>query len=135
MYLDQCEAGRWMNQTNSILRTVFSEAVEIADPATRAAFLDSACQGDPTLRSRVEQLLAAESRAGNFLRERAGPTNQDARAEAVGSRIGRYRVLERIGQGGYGVVYLAEQEEPVRRQVALKIIKLGMDTGAVVARF
>src|SRR5262245_62970596 len=53
----------------------------------------------------------------------------------MGSRIGRYRLLERIGQGGYGVVYLAQQEEPVRRQVALKVIKLGMDTASVVARF
>ena len=124
-----------MNDTNSPLRSIFSEAVEITDSADRATFLHSACKGDAKLRSRVEQLLAAETRAGNFFRKRVRETDFDAPSEKMGTRIGRYRLLERIGQGGYGIVYLAEQEEPVRRQVALKVIKRGMDTSAVVARF
>src|SRR5207247_7708653 len=100
-----------MNQTNSILRSVFTEAVEITEAAARVAFLDAACKADAGLRARVEQLLAAESRAGNFLPECPGATDLDTRAEKLGSRIGRYRLIERIGAGGYGVVYLAEQEE------------------------
>jgi serine/threonine protein kinase len=119
--------------TRASLRDVFSEAAEIADPAARAAFLDSACQGDAALRARVERLLLADSQAGEFLSERADSTERFP--EKVGERIGRYRLRERIGRGGCGVVYLAEQEEPVRREVALKVIKLGMDTRSVVARF
>jgi hypothetical protein len=124
-----------MKPADSVLRSVFSEAVEISDPAERAAFLDSACQGDLVLRARVDRLLAAEARVGNFLGERGGGTELRSLPENIGSRIGRYRLLECLGHGGYGIVYLAEQEEPVRRQVALKVIKLGMDTSAVVARF
>jgi WD40 repeat protein/tRNA A-37 threonylcarbamoyl transferase component Bud32 len=124
-----------MEDTKSVLRAVFTEAAEIADSAARAAFLDSACQGDQSLRSRVERLLDADSHAGNFLRDRADTTTLGLVSEKIGERIGRYRLIERIGRGGCGVVYLAEQEEPVRRRVALKVIKLGMDTQSVVARF
>src|SRR6185369_1269908 len=130
--------GRWpelMEQAQSSLRAVFTEAAEIADPAARAAFLDSACKGDQALRARVERLLAADSQAGNFLRDTDPEARFGARPEKIGERIGRYRLLESIGHGGCGVVYLAEQEEPVRRRVALKVIKLGMDTQSVVARF
>jgi WD40 repeat protein/serine/threonine protein kinase len=124
-----------MDDRKSMLREVFTEAAEIADPAARNAFLDSACDGDKTLRIKVERLLNAESRAGNFLRDRGDTTTFGLSLEKPGERIGRYRLIEQIGRGGGGVVYLAEQEEPVRRRVALKIIKLGMDTQSVVARF
>src|SRR5437870_6500741 len=124
-----------MDEIKPLLRETFNEAMEIADPAARAAFLDSACHGDRALRARVERLLEAESRAGNFLRDRGDTTTFGGVSERIGERIGRYRLIERIGRGGGGVVYLAEQEEPVRRRVALKILKLGMDTQSVVARF
>src|SRR6185436_18955110 len=102
----------------------------------RASFLDKACNGDATLRQRIERLFAADAGAGNFLRNPEDTTTTSALvSEKPGDRIGRYRLLERIGRGGGGVVYLAEQEEPVQRRVALKILKLGMDTQSVVARF
>src|SRR6185436_11919523 len=119
-----------MEKTESSLRALFCEATEIDDPVARSVFLDSACRGDDVLRARLERLLAADSNAGGFLRD--ARNRPDLEQAKIGQRIGRYRLLERLGQGGYGVVYRAEQEEPVRREVALKIIKLGMDTGAVV---
>jgi serine/threonine protein kinase/tetratricopeptide (TPR) repeat protein len=115
----------------------------LAKPAEkRADFLDGACLGDPTLRKRLEALLAAHDRTGPGL---DGPTKAaiptikldlaDGSDESVGQTLGRYKLLERVGEGGCGVVYVAEQTEPVRRRVALKVIKLGMDTKQVVARF
>lgn len=95
----------------------------------RAAYLDAACASWPEARARVEALLKAAREAGGFLPEEA------VVSEREGEKIGRYRLVERVGEGGFGVVYRAEQDEPVRRMVALKIIKLGMDTRAVVARF
>ncbi len=124
-----------MDREKALLREIFADAAEIADPAARASFLDSACRGDQVLRERVERLLAADAMAGNFLRQSGDTTGTEPISEKPGDRIGRYRLLERIGRGGGGVVYLAEQEEPVRRRVALKILKLGMDTQSVVARF
>ncbi len=115
------------------LREVFLAAAERTDPQDRADFLARACAGDTAFRQRIDALLAADSRAGP-------PPAEDPPGDAVtectvGSRIGAYRLLARLGEGGHGVVYLAEQTEPVRRQVALKVIKLGMDTRQVVARF
>jgi len=124
-----------MEPAQTALREVFDEAAEIADPAARAVFLDSACRGNDPLRARVEELLRAEARASEFLRDRSDSREADRFSEKIDERIGRYRLRERIGRGGCGVVYLAEQEEPVRREVALKVIKLGMDTRSVVARF
>jgi eukaryotic-like serine/threonine-protein kinase len=124
-----------MNKPPSSLREIFADAAEIVAPAARAAFLEAACRGDQMLRQRVEALLAAAERAGNFLRDPGDTTRMELFSEKPGDRIGRYRLLERIGRGGGGVVYLAEQEEPVRRRVALKVIKLGMDTQSVIARF
>ncbi len=124
-----------MDNSKPSLREIFADAAEIADPARRAAFLDEACGEDWTLRKRVEQLLAAHAGAGKFLPASGDTTTTTVVAEKPGDRIGRYRLIERIGRGGGGVVYLAEQEEPVRRRVALKILKLGMDTQSVVARF
>ena len=122
--------------------TVFSAARRVPD-AERAAFLDSVCAGDTGLRQRVEELLASGEKAASFLETPAGGLLNPrtlGRSPAVlagkpGDRIGRYVLIEQIGEGGCGTVYLANQEEPVRRQVALKVIKLGMDTKAVIARF
>ena len=125
-----------MEKTKSLLREIFVEAAEIAEPVARAAYLNQACGGDAALRVRVEQLLAADSQAGKFLHEPGDTTaTRELFSEKLGDRIGRYRLIERIGRGGGGVVYLAEQEEPVRRRVALKVLKVGMDTQAFVARF
>jgi len=120
-------------------QVLFGEALLRRSPEGRAAYLDEACGGDATLRSRVEKLLRAAEDAGDFLEW--PPTVLDGNAdshelnEKPGDTIGRYKLLEKIGEGGCGVVYMADQEEPVRRRVALKIIKPGMDTRAVVARF
>src|SRR5215469_9277589 len=124
-----------MDSAKPSLREIFADAAEIAGSAERAAFLDAACQGNPTLRERVEQLLDADESAGGFLQNPGDTTRAEIISEKPGDRIGRYRLIERIGRGGGGVVYLAEQEEPVRRRVALKILRLGMDTQSVVARF
>ncbi len=121
---------------------VFNAALELP-AAERAIYLDNACAGDAALRQRVEDLLAAGDQAGCFLDSAAisppgpgGSTRPPAvPSEKPGDRIGRYKLLQQIGEGGCGVVYMAEQEEPVRRRVALKVIKLGMDTKQVIARF
>jgi eukaryotic-like serine/threonine-protein kinase len=123
--------------------TLFLTASEIANPAHRAAYLDAACAGNPALRERLERLLTAEAPARELWGDDPPPPGAPTDpivgsfplAEGPGSVIGRYKLLEQIGEGGMGVVYMAEQEEPVRRRVALKIIKLGMDTRSVVARF
>ncbi|HEX3626623.1 MAG TPA: tetratricopeptide repeat protein [Verrucomicrobiae bacterium] len=119
---------------------IFSDARLL--PATqRAAFLDAACPDDPDLRRRIEELLAVAGETSTFMETPAGDLlnpGEFSRATATekpGERIGRYELLETIGEGGCGVVYKASQEEPVRRLVALKIIKLGMDTRSVIARF
>jgi len=115
------------------LREIFLEAVEIEDPAARAAFVTQVCGDDAVLRRRLEELLAADQVAGP---SQTQPTAGGERpGEGVGSVIGRYKLLQQIGEGGCGVVWMAEQEEPVRRRVALKIIKLGMDTRSVIGRF
>jgi serine/threonine protein kinase/tetratricopeptide (TPR) repeat protein len=115
---------------------VFSAARRL--PAgERAAYLDEACAGDEALRQRVEELLQAGEEASNFLQNPApGATVLSSSiTEKAGDKIGRYKLLQQIGEGGCGVVYMAEQEEPVRRRVAVKVIKLGMDTKNVIARF
>ena len=108
----------------------------------RPAFLDATCEGDPVLRKRLEALLAANDEPDVLLPKSAPAVVKtikldlaDAPDEAVGQTLGRYKLLERVGEGGCGVVYVAEQTEPVRRRVALKVIKLGLDTKQVVARF
>ena len=122
--------------------TVFSAARRLP-PGQRAAFLDEACVGDAALRQRIEELLQASEKAETFLETPAtglssagaGLQSPAVCAEKPGDWIGRYRLLEQIGEGGWGIVYLAEQEEAVQRRVALKVIKLGMDTKSVIARF
>ncbi|HVM47301.1 MAG TPA: serine/threonine-protein kinase [Candidatus Acidoferrum sp.] len=122
---------------------LFQAALQLS-PAARPAFLERACAGDSALRERLTARLA---RAKQPLPEVKGPGSpregaatvkvdwHEAPDDAVGTSIGRYKILEKVGEGGCGVVYVAEQTEPVRRRVALKVIKLGMDTKAVVARF
>src|SRR5687768_12295578 len=96
----------------------------------RARFLDEACKGDVELRNAVDSLLRAHDQAERFLE-----TQPQRRLEAPGTVIGRYKLLELVGEGGYGSVFMAEQTSPVHRKVALKIIKAGMDTKQVIARF
>jgi len=124
-------------------QAVFAEALLRDTPEARAAYLGAACGSDAALRRRVEGLLRADGNAGDFLEQPPDGLSADADlnslvselSEKPGDRIGRYKLLEEIGEGGCGVIYMAEQEEPVRRRVALKVIKLGMDTRSVVARF
>src|SRR5262249_20652413 len=101
------------------------------------AFLDRACGGDADVRRRVERLLEAHAKAESFLVDRsaAPAATCDHFTESVGTVIGPYKLLECIGEGGFGVVFMAEQTQPVRRRVALKVLKAGMDTRQVVARF
>src|SRR5882724_895515 len=118
---------------------VFTEALRLR-AEERDRYLDKACKGDGEFRRRVEALLLAYQQAGDFLgksvAERPPKAAQVVPAgEKPGDRIGHYKLLQQIGEGGCGVVYMAEQEAPVRRRVALKIIKPGMDTNNVMARF
>ncbi len=117
---------------------IFQAAADMADAGQRAAYLQQACAGDPALRAEIEQLLEHD-RAEDSLLDRMTPGLSDtfaiAVAERPGTRIGPYKLLEQIGEGGMGSVYVAEQREPISRKVALKIIKPGMDTRVVVARF
>ncbi|MCJ7728758.1 MAG: serine/threonine protein kinase, partial [Sedimentisphaerales bacterium] len=119
--------------------TIFNEAIEIKSYAERAAFVKSACGDDTALLARVEAMLKVHFEDESFLKSPpagiAGTLDAPPLAEGPGMRIGRYKLLQLIGEGGFGVVYMAEQEEPIRRRVALKIIKLGMDTKQVIARF
>src|ERR1051326_2683721 len=115
---------------------IFSEALEHEDLAERALFLDKACGSDSALREQIEKLLHAHEEAGGFLSNPSRRVGQGeegkgkalAGDEKPGDWIGHYKLLEQIGEGGCGMVYMAEQEEPIRRRVALKVIKLGMDT-------
>jgi serine/threonine protein kinase len=111
---------------------IFAAALERSDPAARSAYLDEACAGHPELRRQVEELLRAHDAAGTFLQQ---PPLRRPTGERPGTRIGPYKLLQQIGEGGMGVVWMAEQEVPVRRRVALKVIKPGMDSDTVIARF
>ncbi len=114
-------------------RSVFEAAIEKGSPQKRAAYLDEACGGNERLRREAEALLAIHDQAGTV----APPASRDEprHGERPGGVIGSYKLLEQIGEGGFGVVFMAEQTQPVRRKVALKVLKPGMDTGQVVARF
>ncbi|MBN2594728.1 MAG: serine/threonine protein kinase, partial [Sedimentisphaerales bacterium] len=118
---------------------IFHKAIEIADTAEQAAYLNKACGENEKLRADVEELLKAHEQAGDFLDLPAvGPNatlENSPLTEGPGTKIGRYKLLQLIGEGGFGCVYMAEQEKPIRRKVALKIIKLGMDTRQVITRF
>ncbi len=118
---------------------LFHRALELKDSEKRAAYLDEACAGDEKLRAQVEALLRWDSEAGGFMDVPDRDPNATREAPPVpdmtGTEIGRYKLLEKIGEGGMATVYMAEQRHPICRRVALKIIKLGMDTGQVIARF
>lgn len=116
---------------DSRAKSAFDAVVDLAG-AEREVALQRACGDDLELRARVESLLEAAERDGEFLSDPEPAAND---SPALGLRIGPYRLLERIGEGGFGIVYRAEQSEPVRRLVALKVLKAGMDSRAVVARF
>jgi eukaryotic-like serine/threonine-protein kinase len=120
-------------------REIFIEAVQRTDPSERIAYLEEACADSPDLRHRVEVLIAEDQRQDSFFLDCPPPGITTAEsphvAERPGDIIGHYRLLEEIGEGGMGVVYKAQQQEPVQRLVALKILKPGMDTRQVIARF
>ena len=117
---------------DDVAKEIFDAASDFS-PEERRRFLDARCTGNADLRQAVESLLKAHDEAGAFF---ANPTSASPPDDSAGGqRVGRYKLLQRIGEGGFGTVYMAEQEQPVRRRVALKIIKLGMDTKAVIARF
>jgi serine/threonine protein kinase len=121
---------------------IFDVARELA-AHERAAYLSERCGQDADLRQRIEGMLEADAVAGEFFKTHDAPSptviladaSPSSSIEKAGDRIGRYKLLQQIGEGGMGLVYMAEQDQPVRRSVALKIIKLGMDTRQVVARF
>src|SRR5262245_52151956 len=118
-------------------KSIFLAAVEIDSEALRAAFVEQACAGNPQLRAEVDALLRAHARPQPLLDapSMAGPTIDQPAAERLGAVIGPYQLLEPIGEGGMGTVWLAQQTKPVKRLVALKLIKAGMDSAQVVARF
>src|SRR6266516_297704 len=127
-----------MSERHKQVGAIFDAAIELP-PERRAAYVLAACAGEDLLRLRVEALLRAHDSAGTFMDSLAVDSRRETPvvkpSEQPGDRIGRYKLLQQIGEGGCGVVYMAEQEEPVRRRVALKVIKLGMDTRQVIARF
>ena len=152
-----------MNPSEADLKTIFCEALNHPAGADRGAYLDRACENDAALRLQIESLLKAHDEAGSFLgsavaRPASAPAADATRdhtpepavtsesnptasaggseiAEGPGTTIGPYKLLQKIGEGGMGAVFMAEQERPVRRKVALKVIKPGMDTARVIARF
>ncbi|MBM4025333.1 MAG: hypothetical protein FJ280_07990 [Planctomycetes bacterium] len=118
--------------------TIFEAALQYEDPAERRAYVVTACGTDARLQASVESLLQAhesQSLLDDPVLECDPQGSPSTLMEGPGTVIGRYKLLEKIGEGGMAVVYMAEQEHPIRRKVALKIIKLGMDTRSVIARF
>lgn len=135
-----------MNDQEDQAVTILEAARRLLDKDDRAAYLDMACRNDSPLRQRIDSMLEAVDEADQYFEKVPNviPPVEATSAETVevrpisegpGTVIGEYKLLQQIGEGGFGVVFMAEQEHPVRRKVALKIIKLGMDTKQVVARF
>src|SRR5262245_6401053 len=119
-------------------KSIFLNAAERPAGPDRDAYLAAACGPDAELRREVNELLSHHARAGSFLDRTDGSPTIDAPAapaEAPGAVIGRYKMVELLGEGGMGSVWLAQQQEPVKRLVAVKVIKAGMDTKTVLARF
>jgi len=115
-------------------REIFLDSLECGSSEQLGIFLDRACVGKPAIRRAVEKLLK-HHKEDEFMRPPGLKMAPLSALEKPGDRVGRYKLLQQIGEGGCGVVYLAEQEEPVRRQIAIKVIKLGMDTKSVISRF
>src|SRR5262245_51222021 len=142
-FLGRVQDTRTMPRPLQNLDEIFHAALEISDPVKRAGFLDDACAGAKDLRHRIETLLCAALAADDFFKmgqvlpeaEPGDSALSELSAEKTGTQIGSYRLLEKIGEGGFGIVYRAQQSAPVEREVALKIIKLGMDTREVIRRF
>ena len=135
-----------MAESSNRQKDIFLKAIDFSSPHEQEAFLAEACGSDESLRRQVEAMLQAHAAADSFLEKPAAaldltvdaiPGRQEVRvaSESPGTRVGRYKLLQQLGEGGMGVVFLAEQQEPVRRMVAVKIIKQGMDSAQVVARF
>ncbi len=133
--------GNGEHTNDELAKSIFLDALEIASDQERLAYLDRRCGSDHQLRSEVETLLRHEQRLGDYLDRPAldlgatGDFTEPTITEGPGTVIGPFKLMEQIGEGGMGVVYVAEQTKPVRRKVALKIIKPGMDTKQVIARF
>src|SRR5687768_4175886 len=120
-------------------REIFLQALEMSTPEARDAYLLGACARDSTVRRKVEELLKEHFANDSLM---AGPAVEAERSsaesgvgEAPAQMLGRYKLLEKIGEGGFGEVWMAEQREPIKRRIALKIIKPGMDSRQIVARF
>ena len=136
--IDRNGFGEWRVMRE---RAIFMAALDFESASSQGDFIERECGGDETLKARVEALLHSHRAAGSFLHDQPlvgqarDPVEVTPEAEGPGTLIGSYKLLERIGEGGFGVVYMAEQLKPVRRKVALKIVKPGMDTRQVIARF
>jgi WD40 repeat protein/serine/threonine protein kinase len=139
---------RLPSSSDELQQEIFLGALDRLDPGERTAFLDASCGTDSQLRHAVEDLLRETASLGDFLEspvltsvEKSGSSEDDLTRPATqvieqpGQCVGKYKLMHKLGEGGCGVVYLAEQEEPLRREVALKVIKLGMDTRQVMTRF
>src|SRR5438105_3304041 len=128
-----------MSESNPKTESLFAAALAMESPEERAKYLDQACGTDQPLRAQVEELLAAYPKVEWFLespaREPVATVDESARSARPGTVIGPYKLLQQIGEGGMGTVFMAEQTKPVQRKVALKIIKPGMDSKQVIARF
>ena len=123
------------DSSKNLAREIFADALELQSPEERERYLAQACGSDHALRQEVESLLTAHQEGGGFLQPTPSPPSEPPLGGGPGTVIGRYKLLEVIGEGGFGRVFMAEQLEPVQRKVALKIIKAGMDTREVIARF
>src|SRR6266851_4934914 len=125
--------------SQSPVEAIFFAALEKRTPEERFAYLRAACGEDEDLRLRVQRLLNAQPQLGSFLQRPAaslvGTADDAPLAEQPGTIIGPYKLVEQIGEGGFGVVFMAEQQQPLRRIVALKVVKPGMDTRQVIVRF
>jgi eukaryotic-like serine/threonine-protein kinase len=129
-----------VNPPDNRVEGIFHAALDVADAVEREHFIDAQCTGTPALAARVRRLLAEHESADDLLNRTPIATEIQwevarLKPEEAGDRIGLYKLLQQIGEGGFGTVWMAEQEQPVRRRVALKVIKLGMDTKEVIARF
>src|SRR5262249_55183500 len=119
-------------------QSIFLHAIGLASSADRAAYLDEACRDNPQLRAELDALLAAHDRLGGAAPPSIRPEATGAltpSTETAGAVIGPYKLLEQVGEGGMGTVWMAEQKEPIQRRVAVKVIKAGMDSKQVLARF
>ncbi|MCI0358228.1 MAG: hypothetical protein L0211_07080, partial [Planctomycetaceae bacterium] len=126
-----------MNAEHNRAKSIFLNAVEIASAAEREQYLATACGQDEALRGEIDDLLRHYAPASSFLESDAqvGVTLDASTTEKPGMVIGQYKLLEQIGEGGMGTVWMVQQTEPVKRVVALKLIKAGMDSKQVIARF